>query len=568
MDEQAVNLAKAIRQTESGGNYTAKGDSGESGAYQWTPDTWKAHAKQALGDENAPMTPQNQNAVAYTVIKQWKDSGLNAAQIAAKWNSGSENNWENKIGTNSMGVKYNVPQYVKSVTDAYQKIKSGQDVGIDPNNPSAVTNNVPKPDANGYVTSPAFTNAPNTSDISSDTPGGGLVDHLRSRLSDASKALSSAAAGQINPLSGIVQTIGAGAGAVGDTVNAGLELIPGVKGLEGLIGKGVGKLTQTDAGQSVVGGINDFAKAHPELAGDIGAVGNIAGVVGLASGAGAVKDALGSALGKAVGKDALSTTIDAISPEIKAGTKAGAKNVLKKGTVKSLLTGTIERVEDPEMREAAQVVESNIPKFNKLKTASAQLAAIQDEAIPKEANILRSALTQEGVQPLVTPEAYQKFLTGIDTAISNSPSLVGDSGEYAKRLLKEFQSNLPQTGEITMENVLDARQALDKSVLKYKPTAFDKQGAFNDGLNAVRNAANQMLDESAPNAGVRTSLRRQSLLYKAAKNLAPKADKEIGSTALSRLAGRYPRITGFVKGTTKKGLEGLVGYEVVKKASQ
>lgn len=140
MDMGAINLAKAIRQTESGGDFNAKGASGESGAYQWTPATWQAQAQQILGDPKAAMTPANQNAVAYGIIKTWKDQGLNAAEIAAKWNSGSSTGWENKIGTNSYGVKYNVPQYVKSVTDAYQTIKAGGNVGIDPNNPSSIGN--------------------------------------------------------------------------------------------------------------------------------------------------------------------------------------------------------------------------------------------------------------------------------------------------------------------------------------------------------------------------------------------------------------------------------------------
>lgn len=120
MDNQVINLAKSIRNTESGGDFNAKGRSGESGAYQWMPETWKAHATSTFGDPNTPMTPSNQNAVAYTVIKQWKDQGLNPAQIAAKWNSGSETGWENKIGVNSLGVSYNVPEYVKKVTDTYQ----------------------------------------------------------------------------------------------------------------------------------------------------------------------------------------------------------------------------------------------------------------------------------------------------------------------------------------------------------------------------------------------------------------------------------------------------------------
>jgi len=150
MDNDVINLAKAIRQTESGGNFNAKGGSGESGAYQWMPDTWKAHAKQALGNENAEMSPSNQNAVAYTVLKSWKDQGLNPAQIAAKWNSGSEVGWENKRGVNGAGVQYDVPKYVKSVTDAYQTVKQGGQAFADPNNPSSTAAPQPQPEGDGF----------------------------------------------------------------------------------------------------------------------------------------------------------------------------------------------------------------------------------------------------------------------------------------------------------------------------------------------------------------------------------------------------------------------------------
>ena len=70
LDPEAVNLAKAIRQHESGGDFNAKGKSGESGAYQFTAPTWQGYAKDVLGNANAPMTPENQNQVAYTKIKQ------------------------------------------------------------------------------------------------------------------------------------------------------------------------------------------------------------------------------------------------------------------------------------------------------------------------------------------------------------------------------------------------------------------------------------------------------------------------------------------------------------------
>ena len=100
-DIEAENLAKAIRQRESGGDFNAVGDAGTSkGGYQFQAGTWKQYAKEVLGDENAQMTPENQNAVAYGKIKGWKDKGKNAAEIAAMWNAGERigDRWKTNKG--------------------------------------------------------------------------------------------------------------------------------------------------------------------------------------------------------------------------------------------------------------------------------------------------------------------------------------------------------------------------------------------------------------------------------------------------------------------------------------
>lgn len=129
LDPQAVQLAQAIRQTESGGNFEAKGASGEYGAYQFEPATWDLESPSVLG-ANVPLqssTPEQQNQVAYTKIKQLKDSGENVAQIASTWNAGDPNAYaQNHVGTNSSGVAYNTPAYAENVAKTYQEIKSGQ----------------------------------------------------------------------------------------------------------------------------------------------------------------------------------------------------------------------------------------------------------------------------------------------------------------------------------------------------------------------------------------------------------------------------------------------------------
>lgn len=150
LDPQAVDLAKAIRQTESGGDFTARGKSGEYGAYQYTPATWANDAKAAGVD--VPLqhaTPEQQNQVAYTKIKNLKDQGLNVGQVASAWNAGQGehdaytgtfSNGHPSVGTNKYGVHFDVPAYAKSVATAYQSIKAGGQPQADPNNPSSTAN--------------------------------------------------------------------------------------------------------------------------------------------------------------------------------------------------------------------------------------------------------------------------------------------------------------------------------------------------------------------------------------------------------------------------------------------
>lgn len=158
LDQDVVNLAKAIRQSESGGNFNARGKSQEVGAYQFTPDTWSASSMKYLG-QNVDLekaTPQQQNEVAYKQLKEWKDKGYKPGQIASMWNAGAGepdaylgtfSNGRPAKGTNKFGAAYDVPAYARSVAETYQKIKGGGQGGIDPRNPSAVDTNTQAPQA-------------------------------------------------------------------------------------------------------------------------------------------------------------------------------------------------------------------------------------------------------------------------------------------------------------------------------------------------------------------------------------------------------------------------------------
>lgn len=127
LDPQVVALTKAIRKVESGGNFGARGGSGEFGGYQYTPDTWAGVApKYGINVSLEQATPQQQNEVTYKRIKEWKDKGHNVGQIASMWNAGEgrpnayKENWR---GVNSYGVVYDTPAYAKKVAQAYQSMK-------------------------------------------------------------------------------------------------------------------------------------------------------------------------------------------------------------------------------------------------------------------------------------------------------------------------------------------------------------------------------------------------------------------------------------------------------------
>lgn len=117
LDPTAATLTRAIRQTESGGDYNVKGKSGEFGAYQWMPGNFESAAKQ-YGLDPSDKSPTNQDKVAYHAIKAQLDAGHTQSEVASWWNSGKYDATGN-VGVNKKGVAFDTPSYVKKVQQAY-----------------------------------------------------------------------------------------------------------------------------------------------------------------------------------------------------------------------------------------------------------------------------------------------------------------------------------------------------------------------------------------------------------------------------------------------------------------
>lgn len=276
LDPTIVNLAKSIRSTETSldGNFTASGKSGEYGAYQFTAPTWDKIAPEiGINTPYNQASPQEQNAVAYKYISDLKAKGYNVGQIASIWNSGKSDPTGN-VGTNSYGASYDTPAYVNKVYNTYQQLK-GQ-------TPAATT-----ADTNQTQTSTSPGLLPDLGKDAND-----LGTALTSRLTDLGSAADTANQGGVaNIGSGLLQGAGAIAGGVGDLINAGLEIIPGVQWGESKLGQAVSALGGTALGQQVGQGLQQFATDHPTAAKNIGAIVNIASVFPMFKALGIAKDA-------------------------------------------------------------------------------------------------------------------------------------------------------------------------------------------------------------------------------------------------------------------------------------
>lgn len=111
----AVNLAKAIRQHESGGDYNAVGDLDRGvskGAYQFNKDNFATWAKEYKLDPN-DFSAVNQDKVAYHRINDDLQKGLSPSEVAAKWNGATLKNGQ---------YVANNPAYVEAVKQQYAKI--------------------------------------------------------------------------------------------------------------------------------------------------------------------------------------------------------------------------------------------------------------------------------------------------------------------------------------------------------------------------------------------------------------------------------------------------------------
>jgi hypothetical protein len=562
-DMQALALTHAIALAESGQNgkpnYNAVGDNGSShGAYQWQPGNFSAAAK-AAGLDPTDMSPENQDKVAYHEVKGYKDKGYDPGQIASLWNSGSPNNWQNHAGTTTVNGKplaYDTPAYVAKVKAHYQELSGGQ------NNQVATPQGYnPTPFSGAGAIDFSGTNNLTTPETTPDNLGGDLSKRVSQGSEAATSGIQAALHGNLGgAASGALQTVGAAAGAVGDTVNRGLELIPGVKQVEGAIGKGVQGLMGTKTGQQVVGAAQDFSAKHSELAKDAGAAFNIVTALPILRGIGVAGRLGADAASQALKSTAEKSFINA-APEIIGSTKAGSRFItdnpnLAKDMVDRRLVGDIQ---GGKFSTKAAVNES----WDTVKELNTKAKTILDQ--PEYANVGADGQS-------IAQKAIQGFTDRNGNLVEGLPN----SGMTAQELIDTAKKLDPnnkllwdkfEAGQANLKEINDLRSSLDAKVKKVfiGPTSLDapEVAVAKENGALLSSAMRDAVQTAAP--GTQEFFKEMTTQFKIQKALGYMDGKTVKPGGLAKLAGHAAGIGtggtvgGMVGGPTGAFIGGMIG---------
>lgn len=118
-------VAAAIKEAE---GRCAKGQSGESGCYQYLPATWRQYSIEATG-EVLPHTAENEDTVTEGMVRKWLALGKSERWIFLTWNQGNGDGWgpgakDCYAGTNKWGVAYDSCDYARRATASLARIEA------------------------------------------------------------------------------------------------------------------------------------------------------------------------------------------------------------------------------------------------------------------------------------------------------------------------------------------------------------------------------------------------------------------------------------------------------------
>ena len=387
-----------------------------------------------------------------------------------------------------------------------------------------------------------------------------IGEEMQEREANVQEILRFGREGAQTPLETGFQQAGQGAGFLGDV--AGEALISAGRGISAVtpepVRQFVGEQAQeigSDIAESELfqAGINalqaggeiyqGFKEANPRIARNLEALVNV-GIIAAPLPKGAprpptsptVLGKAGERLGKAATRQKTAQKIDFVSDlvEPKLTPTVAAQRIKQTREARGLLGGRqIQR--SPLEQQAIEEV-AKLP-VSRNKTLLGNLNVIQDE-IATEAKNLTSALKKNNV--IFPRREFKVRLNAAKRELAQNPLLTGDAEKSAARVLKIFDDILEENPSNAL-GLLEARKQLDRRIEQLAGAkVFEGEGrqtAIKEVVRKIRQTTNDFIDEKATDVAVKQSLSKQSALFNAVDNLAPKAAAQ-GATRFERLLGR------------------------------
>jgi hypothetical protein len=376
----------------------------------------------------------------------------------------------------------------------------------------------------------------------------GLIENVKAdigkRNQNIEKIQDRATRNEIGPIRSGVRQAGQTAGAYLDVTGEVLsEFVPD------FVKKGVGKAIETAGklpsfgggtiGQEIPKELEMLKEKYPEAAEDIEAVFNIGMIAAPLKSKPKVKTGVtvfgraGDKIVRVGDKQAANQRSKFIEELVRPKQTASVKEAQVSRTSGGGLLQNKKIIPSKDEIEIASEL-SKIPLVNKRKTLQGNYNVVQTE-VGKEADNLKNMLARNDVY--FPRKEIRSALKNASANLQKSPLITGDAATSADRILAKMDELIDDMPKSSASNLLEARKKLDRWVKQQKGgDIFDpsRESAISLALREIRQTTNDFIDAKAKNVPVKQSLKRQSNLYKAMDNIAPKAAEE-APNAIARI---------------------------------
>lgn len=206
---------------------------------------------------------------------------------------------------------------------------------------------------------------------------------------------------------------------------------------------------------------------------------------------------------------------------------------------------------NPTTQEAESIANvAKIPGVSEKNTFQKNYNIIRDTNIVKAKELESSIAANDFLIPRIETKSRLKMAA---QELEASPLIVGDAQKMAEKMLLKANQIVDAHGG-TGSGLLAARKEFDSWVQSQKPKIFDAnaENSLTTANRAIRNVFNTLLDEKAPDLGIKNALKEQSSLYRALDNIQGKAAEEANT-----VFGRSLQNIGRALGTRNKLVQTL-----------